>query len=141
MDLCNALLCLEGFYNDGVSSLLSQVDFISCLLVHNVLVVLKVQHLTTMSCHTKGNYACNSTSSTAQYCCFSGDTCVGHSICYFTHPWAEASGYYIGGCTNKNYPGPNCSKHCGTLHVRGGNKKHAGRTNGRILQAIILRKT
>ena len=126
-------LCLEGAYHDDISSLLSQDDVISCSLVHNVLVVLKVQHLIIMSCDKYRNYACSSTSSSAHYCCLSGDTCVGYSICYFTHPWAKASGFYIGGCTSTAYLGPMCSKQCSKLLVRGFNKRDAGRTDRRIL--------
>ena len=88
-----------------------------------------------MSCNKYENYACSSTRLSAQYCCLSGDTCVGYSICYFTRPGAagKASGYYIGGCTNTTYPGPMCSKQCSRLLVRRVNKRHAGRTDRRIL--------
>ena len=48
-----------------------------------------------------------------QYCCASGDFCLGYSICHFTHPNAHAtSGYYIGSCTDESFHSPACSRQC-----------------------------
>ena len=76
-----------------------------------------------MSCYTinsntvddlnKGTVPCNvASSATAQQCCQNGDTCLGSSICYFTHPQEKLSGFYVGGCTQEAFPGPACSKEC-----------------------------
>ena len=51
-------------------------------------------------------------SATTQQCCQSGDTCLGSSICHFTHPQEKASGFYVGGCIQEAFPGPVCSKQC-----------------------------
>ena len=63
----------------------------------------------------KGTVPCNinvASSTITQQCCQKGDTCLGSSICYFTHPQENASGFYVGGCTQESFPGPMCSKEC-----------------------------
>ncbi len=57
------------------------------------------------------SHVCGSDTS-AQYCCANGDTCEGDSICHFTHPQENTSGYYLGGCTDITFPGPACSEKC-----------------------------
>ena len=54
---------------------------------------------------------CGPSISEAQVCCFSSDTCLEDSICHYTHPLVGGSGYYVGGCTDPNFPEP-CSRSC-----------------------------
>lgn len=56
---------------------------------------------------------CGDTGSSIQKCCVRGDLCLSDSICHFTHPLVNASGYYNSGCTDETYSDPQaCSKHC-----------------------------
>ncbi|KAM0800744.1 hypothetical protein BDR22DRAFT_850365 [Usnea florida] len=59
---------------------------------------------------------CGSTTSGAQFCCYSGDTCLEDSICQYTHPLVGGSGYYIGLCTDPSFPEP-CSKSCSDVQL------------------------
>ncbi|KAL9598021.1 MAG: hypothetical protein Q9219_004777 [cf. Caloplaca sp. 3 TL-2023] len=49
-----------------------------------------------------------------QACCERGDFCMENSICLFTHPndIKNTSGYYTGGCTDRNFNDPVCSRQC-----------------------------
>ena len=55
---------------------------------------------------------CSNSTSTVQLCCAAGDICGADSICQFTHPQADVSGYYVGGCTDPTFSDPVCSKRC-----------------------------
>ncbi|MCJ1470224.1 hypothetical protein MMC07_008869 [Pseudocyphellaria aurata] len=55
---------------------------------------------------------CGATGSAVQLCCWEEDVCLSDSICYSTHPSLNATGYYIGGCSDSSYSDPACSQHC-----------------------------
>jgi hypothetical protein len=56
---------------------------------------------------------CSNDSSQTTTCCVHGDQCLGDGFCHFSHTdTASVSGYYIGGCTDSNFPDPPCSKQC-----------------------------
>ncbi len=63
-----------------------------------------------------GEFACgeasNVSSGGAQLCCVNGDQCGRDSICHFSKPIANTSGYYLGGCTDPTYTDPVCQHHC-----------------------------
>jgi hypothetical protein len=54
----------------------------------------------------------SSVDSGAQLCCVAGDVCGKDSICHFSKPITNTSGYYLGGCTDPNYRDPVCQNHC-----------------------------
>ena len=54
---------------------------------------------------------CGPSTSGAQFCCDSSDSCREDSICHYNHPLVGGSGYYVGGCTDPSFPEP-CSKSC-----------------------------
>ena len=57
---------------------------------------------------------CGTGTSGAQFCCAESDTCLENSICHFTSSQVGSSGYYIGACTDPNFPEP-CSKSCSNI--------------------------
>lgn len=45
-------------------------------------------------------------------CCVPGDTCGADSICHFTRRVEDASGFYLGGCTDPTFQDPLCAGQC-----------------------------
>ncbi|KFY53720.1 hypothetical protein V497_08286 [Pseudogymnoascus sp. VKM F-4516 (FW-969)] len=45
-------------------------------------------------------------------CCVPGDTCGADSICHFTRRVENASGFYLGGCTDPTFQDPLCAGQC-----------------------------
>lgn len=61
------------------------------------------------------NFRCPQGNSGFYSCCVTGDTCVGNSICHFTHSQTDGSGFYLAGCTDKSYQNLLCTNHCSTI--------------------------
>lgn len=64
------------------------------------------------------NFNCPGDNSGIYNCCVSGDTCVGSSICLFTHSQENGSGFYMAGCTDESFQNPLCTNHCSRLMRR-----------------------
>ncbi len=56
---------------------------------------------------------CGGSATNNTFCCVSDNICTEDSICHFTNtPSYTTSGYYVGGCTDKTFDDPACSKAC-----------------------------
>ena len=53
--------------------------------------------------------------SSFQTCCAAEDTCLKDSFCQFRVTLQGASGYYLGGCTDKTFKDPVCNLKCSKL--------------------------
>lgn len=73
---------------------------------------------TTESFTVSGQQKCGSPVDGASYCCNQDDTCLDDAICYSTAPAPGASGFYVAGCTDPDFPEP-CSKSCSQSAVAG----------------------
>ena len=55
---------------------------------------------------------CGGSSTNATSCCINGHECTQDGICHFRDQTDKGSGYYIGGCTDKSFNDPACSRAC-----------------------------
>ena len=57
---------------------------------------------------------CGGSSDAGAFCCHKDDICLENSICHFTSTQIVqgTSGYYVGGCTDKTFNDPACSRSC-----------------------------
>lgn len=78
-----------------------------------------VQQGKLVQCSWNNDYAfklCGGKKSGFQTCCSIDDTCESDSICSFTHPQRQGSGFYIAGCTDETHSDSKCNKHCSKAH-------------------------